>query len=47
MDIIGVVAAWIINTGNMDYLDVSHEEGTPGKCKHSNKTLSTTVTICK
>ncbi|MGN0018494.1 MAG: type II secretion system protein [Candidatus Gastranaerophilaceae bacterium] len=47
MGIIDVVAAWIINTGNIDYLDVFHEEGTLGKCKHSNKTLSTTVTSCK
>ncbi|MBQ3310955.1 hypothetical protein IJG72_02655 [bacterium] len=28
--------AWVINTGNMDYLDADEN----GKCKHSNKTLS-------
>ncbi len=38
--------AWVINTGNMDYLDVSHSSNA-GKCNHSNKTLSTTVTSCK
>ena len=32
--------AWVINTGNMDYLDASHDESDAGKCKHSNKTLS-------
>ena len=35
--------AWVINTGNMDYLDADEN----GKCKHSNKTLSTTVSSCK
>ena len=29
-------AAWVIKTGNMDYLDADNT----GKCKHSNKTLS-------
>ncbi len=40
-------AAWVINTGNMDYLDASHEESTAGKCNNSDKVLSTTVTSCK
>ena len=38
--------AWVINTGNMDYLDASHEESTAGKCKNG-KQLSTTISSCK
>ena len=34
---------WVIRNGNMDYLDADAN----GKCKHSNKTLSTTVSSCK
>ncbi len=43
----GRCTSWVIQNGNMDYLDASHEESTAGKCKHSDKTLSTTVTSCK
>ena len=40
--------AWIINTGNMDYLDASHtSESDAGVCNKTNKQLSTTVTSCK
>ena len=39
--------AWILNNGNMDYIDASHESSTAGKCNNSDKTLSITVTSCK
>ncbi len=34
---------WILNADNMDYIDANSS----GKCNHSDKTLSTTVTSCK
>ena len=41
-------AAWVINTGNMDYLDASHTSSSDaGVCNKSDKQLSTTVTSCK
>ena len=48
MGIIGVVAAWIINTGNMDYLDASHTSySDAGVCNKTNKQRSATITSCK
>ncbi len=41
-------SGWVINTGNMDYLDASHTSSSDaGVCNKSSKQLSTTVTSCR
>ncbi|MBQ3311239.1 hypothetical protein IJG72_04100 [bacterium] len=44
-----ICAAWVINTGNMDYIDISHDTATEGKCNNNGKTLSVTYSVfsCK